>query len=235
MASTPHPPPRPQPPKPSPTPPPTPAARTSHLEGHIEGTVVEDRPPDTDKRRPPPELEREKKPEAEKKAAPKEGKSGHPILPPGQAESLFKNGHKIAKDGDPPSKWISMGRLGDGTAVMQTAMTAEIKAEIEAGSYYLADGLVDEAEPSGPPTNVDVPHVTATGALANCTMGNWTGSPTSYAYAWQRDGAPIAGATSADYTMVAADSGKQIGCIVSAANAAGGPVAAPLSNTVVGP
>ena len=174
----------------------------------------------------------EKAAEHKAKAAPK-----HALLPEGQAWSLFYNGHRIAKDGDPPSKWASMSRLSDSTAVFQTPMTPELEEAIKGGSYYLAEGLTDEGEstaPVGPPTNVDIPMVSATGQTANCTMGNWNGEPTSYAYAWQRDGTPISGATSADYTMVSGDSGKPIGCIVTATNAAGS-TAAPMSNTVIAP
>lgn len=86
------------------------------------------------------------------------------------------------------------------------------------------------------PVNVDVPHVTGIGTVGenlSCTVGNWQNAPTSYTYAWQRAGVPIVGATSATYTLQAADSpGKAIGCIVTATNSAGS-TAAPISNTIV--
>lgn len=84
------------------------------------------------------------------------------------------------------------------------------------------------------PVNVDVPHVTGTGAVGQslaCTTGIWSYSPTSYTYAWQRAGTPIAGATSSTYLLVAADSTKAVGCIVTATNTAGS-TAAPISNTI---
>ncbi len=84
------------------------------------------------------------------------------------------------------------------------------------------------------PVNVDVPHVTGIGAVGenlSCTVGNWQNAPTSYTYAWQRAGSPIVGATSAIYTLVAADSGKAITCVVSATNSAG-TTAAPPSNAI---
>ncbi len=158
-------------------------------------------------------------------------------LPPEEAATLFYNGHKIAKVGDPPSKWIGMGRLPDGTAIIGTPMTAEIEQAIRSGQYYLAEGVTDwedEPTPAEPPKNVDIPYVGVTGSQASCTMGNWQGEPTGYAYAWQRDGEPIEGAASADYLMGEDDTGKQIGCIVTATNAAGS-TAAPPSNTVTGP
>jgi hypothetical protein len=177
-----------------------------------------------------------KAPEA-KAAAPKQDS---PTLTGENAWVLFSNGHRLAKQGDDPTKWISMSRASDGVATVTSPMTSEIEQSIKDGQYYLVEDqgaytLPPPPEPpEGPPTVVDVPHVSAMGAVASCTMGNWTNVPTSYTYAWQRDGSPISGATSADYTMVAADTGKGIGCIVTATNAAGS-TAAPLSNTVVGP
>lgn len=85
-----------------------------------------------------------------------------------------------------------------------------------------------------PPGVVDVPYVYAVGAVANVTNGNWIGTPGSYAYAWKRDGTVAIGANANAYTMVGADTGHQIGCIVTATNATGS-TAAPLSNTVTGP
>jgi hypothetical protein len=78
--------------------------------------------------------------------------------------------------------------------------------------------------PSGPPTVVDVPHATGTGAVGatlHCTMGNWTNQPTSYGYQWLRSGAAIAGATTNSYTTVSADNGTNISCNVTATNSFG--------------
>src|SRR5207342_2575121 len=52
----------------------------------------------------------------------------------------------------------------------------------------------------GPPTNRDVPYVgMVMPDSLSCTMGNWDGEPTEYAYAWHSDGVAN-GATGADYT-----------------------------------
>lgn len=61
------------------------------------------------------------------------------------------------------------------------------------------------------------------GAVLACGTGIWQGEdPITYAYAWQRDGAPISLATSASYTLAAADlGGKTLTCIVTATNADG--------------
>ena len=160
------------------------------------------------------------------------------ILPPDQAVSLFYNGHRIAKEGDPPSKWMAMNRTSGGEAVLMTPMPPDMEQAIRDGRFYLAEGVPEGASaPAGPPTNVDIPYVSADDDEANCTMGNWENmqeEPHSYAYAWQRDGSPISGATLENYPFVAADTGKAIGCIVTATNS-GGSTTAPISNTVVGP
>ena len=83
---------------------------------------------------------------------------------------------------------------------------------------------------TAPPVNVDVPHATQAGAVLNCTMGNWTGEPTEYAYAWHADGVANGG-TTATYTVVPEDSGKSLACQVTATNAMGS-TAAPMSNAV---
>jgi hypothetical protein len=84
-----------------------------------------------------------------------------------------------------------------------------------------------------PPGVIDVPYVSGTGTVGQvltCTQGNWAGTPTSYAYQWQRDGTNV-GTNANTYTLVAGDSGHNVGCIVTATNAQGS-TAAPLSNTV---
>lgn len=100
----------------------------------------------------------------------------------------------------------------------------------------MATALNTALAPLLKPVNIDVPHISGTGTVGqtlSCTMGNWSGTPTSYAYAWQRVGVPIAGATSSTYVLVAADSpAKAITCIVTATNSAGSQ-AAPPSNTII--
>jgi hypothetical protein len=82
----------------------------------------------------------------------------------------------------------------------------------------------------GAPVNVDVPYVSQTGATLFCTMGNWSGEPTSYAYAWDMDGV-AAGGTDPTYAVQSGDVGKSATCAVTATNAQGS-TAAPMSNAV---
>lgn len=80
------------------------------------------------------------------------------------------------------------------------------------------------------PVNSEVPLVTQSGTTLSATMGIWEGEPTSYAYAWQIDGA-AAGSDAATYEVQAGDVGKSATCTVTATNAAGS-TAAPVSNSV---
>ena len=85
------------------------------------------------------------------------------------------------------------------------------------------------------PINTAVPSVSGTGAVGqtlSCTTGIWAAQPASYTFAWQRAGVAISGATASSYTLVVADSGNAIGCIVTATNTAGS-TAAPISNTIL--
>jgi hypothetical protein len=90
----------------------------------------------------------------------------------------------------------------------------------------MADEIGGELGTHAPPVNVDVPHATGTGALGGVvtvTNGNWLYSPTGYTYQWRRGTTTaIAGATAANYTIVAADvTAGAVNCLVTATNAAG--------------
>jgi hypothetical protein len=85
------------------------------------------------------------------------------------------------------------------------------------------------------PAVVDVPYVSGAGTVGgtlSCTMGNWTGEPTGYAYQWQSDGADLPGGSASSYVVVEADVGHSLACVVTATNAFGSTTAPP-SNAVM--
>ena len=98
----------------------------------------------------------------------------------------------------------------------------------------LADlGVVGEGPPpTTPPTNVDVPYVSQSGAVLDCTMGNWNGEPSAYSYQWKLDGTN-AGTDASTYPVLPADVGKSATCVVTATNAAGSTAAPPSVGVVV--
>jgi hypothetical protein len=89
----------------------------------------------------------------------------------------------------------------------------------------LALMVVGEETPSAPAvSNASAPKLAGTpapGATLTCNPGAWAGSPSSFTYAWLRDGAPIAGQSSSNYTVQEADRGHALACTVTARNEGG--------------
>ena len=111
--------------------------------------------------------------------------------------------------------------------------TVSITVSSEAGTWAVLSGIMlgDGGPPFGSgsvPANTAAPVISGTatqGSTLTTSNGSWAGSPTSYAYQWQRcAGAScsnISGATSASYSVQSADVGDTIDVVVTASNAAG--------------
>ena len=109
-----------------------------------------------------------------------------------------------------------------------------------ASAVSAATAIVAAAAPS----NTGLPAVTGAAKLnatLTATPGDWTPAGADFAYAWQRDGVDIPGATASTYTLGPADVGKSVRVKVTATNADGSAgatstaterVAAPPVNTV---
>jgi len=99
---------------------------------------------------------------------------------------------------------------------------------LELGGTVINDNWMEgwQAITSGPPAapvNTVLPNVTGVaivGDILTTDDGTWTGSPTSYAYQWKR-GATNIGTNANTYTLVNADAGQSITCVVTATNAGG--------------
>ncbi|WP_205474396.1 DUF3152 domain-containing protein [Nocardioides sp. SYSU D00038] len=77
---------------------------------------------------------------------------------------------------------------------------------------------------AGPPAVVVAPAVTGPptyGATLVASPGTWTPAPTSWAWQWLRDGAPVPGATASTYRPGLADLGRRLAVTVTAAGAEG--------------
>jgi hypothetical protein len=92
------------------------------------------------------------------------------------------------------------------------------------------------------PANTALPQVSGTaqvGSTLSVTSGSWLGSPTGYAYQWQRcDGAglsctPVSGAGGASYALVSADAGATLRAVVTATNAGGSSAATTAATAIV--
>ena len=130
--------------------------------------------------------------------------------------------------------------LATSTDLMKDILT-EVGGDPSTSTDYLQDIVLElggtvtingnwmeawEAITSGPaaaPVNTVLPNVTGTAVVGNAlttTNGTWTNSPTSYAYQWKR-GATNIGTNANAYTLVNADAGQSITCVVTATNAVG--------------
>lgn len=89
--------------------------------------------------------------------------------------------------------------------------------------------------PPPAPTVIDVPYASQKGGTLSCTMGNWNGEPTAYAYQWQTGGANIPGADEATFSLDAPHIGEKFVCVVIAGNAGGGTSATSNEVTVLAP
>jgi hypothetical protein len=81
-----------------------------------------------------------------------------------------------------------------------------------------------EPAPQPKPVNTGAPKLTGTparGQVLACSQGTWANSPTSYTYAWLRDGTAIASQSASTYTVQSADQGHSISCQVTASNSGG--------------
>ncbi len=119
---------------------------------------------------------------------------------------------------------VSASYAGDSTHTPSTATNV-----FELGGV----GLAPPAPGPGPgpglgvgsvPANTGLPAVTGTPKAGNtltCSPGTWTGSPTAYAYQWNRYGTPLAGVTRNTYRLGTLDEGSTLTCRVIASNAFG--------------
>jgi hypothetical protein len=116
----------------------------------------------------------------------------------------------------------------DGSASAQSAQTA----------------VVASATPSAAPKNTSPPTISGTpkvGEELTASTGTWTGSPTSFAYQWQRCNVDaivctdVVGATGKTYGIRLADLGFRLRVVVTAKNAKGSGTASSAPTAVVAP
>lgn len=137
-------------------------------------------------------------------------------FPTGYAYSWRRDGGEVATGAQYVLTSADAGR----------SITCVVTASNPGGSASSASGAVNPPAAPAPaaPQNTERPGIQGTTVVGNtltCTPGSWTGSPTSYAYSWRRDGVAIAGATGNTYALVAADAGRTITCTSTATNAGG--------------
>jgi hypothetical protein len=131
-------------------------------------------------------------------------------------------------------QWLSDGAAIPGAAAstftltdaqLDTAVQCQVTATNIAAQTVATSAAVVPPRPAAvsPPVNTVRPGVTGTlrtGQHLTCAPGTFTGA-TSFAFAWLGNGAAIAGANTATYTLAQADAGKAIQCRVTATGAGG--------------
>lgn len=106
-----------------------------------------------------------------------------------------------------------------GSATSETDQSAALKAFLQAGIDAVVAAEARAALTV--PVNTVAPAITGTeevGETLTVTNGTWTGGSLTYARAWLRDGAVIAGATDSTYVLVEDDEGAVITVRVTATN-----------------
>ncbi|KNZ33565.1 MAG: hypothetical protein AD742_05175 [Methylibium sp. NZG] len=115
--------------------------------------------------------------------------------------------------------------------------TYRMAASLAASSQWRMSSLAVRGAKAPPvvavPTNTAPPVVTVVDNISALSLastpGTWADAPTSYAYSWTRNGAPIAGAVLASYTTTVQDQGTSVAAVVTASNSAGAASAASLA------
>ena len=106
----------------------------------------------------------------------------------------------------------------DGARVLFSTHESLISPDTDTAADVYVKRILPPPGNTAPPAISGVPEV---GRTLGCSRGSWTNDPTSFAYAWKRDGAAIAGATSSTYGVTGADVGRPITCTVTASNGGG--------------
>jgi PQQ-like domain len=155
--------------------------------------------------------------------------------------------------GNPPPtlayQWLRDGQpIAGASAAVYTIQNADqghtlacqVTATNSAGSEQAtSNNTIEVPSSASPVAPVDLtpPSISGTPAVGQplfCSAGAWWGEPTpEYAYQWLEDGEPIAGATTATYTVQSAGRGHDLTCQVTATNGAGAETAD--SNTLLVP
>ena len=126
----------------------------------------------------------------------------------------------------------TLSQAGSGTITVSglsssTSYTFTVTATNSNGTSVpsAASNSITTQSSGAPPVNTVAPVVSGTqnfGSTLSSTTGTWTGAATiTYTYQWQRGVTNISSATSSTYTLVAADVGNTIRCVVTGTNGVG--------------
>ncbi len=147
------------------------------------------------------------------------------------------------------STWTTIPSAPNATYTLTSAdVGTVIRVQVtatNAGGTTTANSTATEAViPAAPPTNVTPPAISGTpqeGHVLSATTGSWSGSPTSYAYEWQRcdetgaDCDALSGADESTYDLAEDEVGSTVRVVVTASNAGGSASASSVATATVIP
>lgn len=140
-------------------------------------------------------------------------------------EEVYNTSHEVMERMQIPGGWLYRNRVLQGSdSVIEHIALAFAREEL-AGNTAPINRDPPYVSNIGVAADITVPE-TSVGDTLSCTTGNWTGSPTSYSYGWQRAGIAV-GEDKDTYLLGPDDAGGQISCIVTATNAIGSTVSPP--------
>jgi hypothetical protein len=158
-----------------------------------------------------------------------------------------------------PNGTLAMRDLASGGGATKTSASSSLTAlpaswssgaswSNSPASFYAAGSVVEESPSPPPPSAPSAPVNTAApvvsglaveGETLTASTGEWTESPSSYAYRWEdcdsggEGCSSIGGATLSSYTLQSADVGHTVRVVVTAGNAGGSAVATSAATGVV--
>jgi secreted trypsin-like serine protease len=159
---------------------------------------------------------------------------GHAYIPasmicaaaPGKGTCFGDSGGPLLAQ-DNPARWVLAGITSWGQNCGQTGFPS-VFGRVAALRSFIAGDHVFAPYNLAPPVITGTPRL---GQQLTCSPGTWANAATSFTYEWLRrfpvEGVdePIPGATTGTYTVVAADAGQQLVCVVTGINAGGKGVA----------
>ena len=185
-------------------------------------------------------MDEKRRRDANKALASAAAEANLPPPPDPEAVALRMQGAQVVLAPDSAARAGAMGIYPElqQNEFLRDAGYVQMGLDPEDPSNELTDPDVPVVPPEGgnggataAPVNRDIPFVDQSGSEMRCTMGNWDGEPTSYAYQWKLDDTDIPG-DGPILPVVSADVGHIATCVVTATNAHGS-TAAPPSNAVV--
>jgi hypothetical protein len=111
---------------------------------------------------------------------------------------------------------------GGGGGIPEAPTDGQVYGRQGSTTSWVAVSTTGVGAPS--PINTALPTISGSptvGSVLTCTQGSWANAPTSYAFQWEKNGAPIGGATSTTYTVQSTDTSYTITCVITANNSGG--------------